>query len=222
MEEQQRASAAAAEAAAKAEAERAERVRLQAERELARIVAERALAEQAVAEAQAAEAVALQAELARLRARSEIDVLRDEMASLKKTIEDMKSSQQVKMTGIVNTVVTERKFRVTFPRPNEEGGMSCNFKDKNGNIIFHFNPRPSRLVLNSFKKTEGWGSEEGSPWIGYLQNIWGSELLIKVTPEGFMFSRYQSVNFDLFRHRIPVNLDEISFDYDQRMTCIEL
>ena len=204
VEEQKRIASAKAEAAAKARAERAVRVQLQAERELARIAA------------------ALQAELARLRARSEIEVLRDEMASLKKTIEDMKSSQQVKMTEIVKTVVTERKFRVTFPRPNEATGMSCNFKDKNGNIIFHYNPRPSHLVLNSKKKNESWGSEEHIPWIGYLQNIWGSELLIKVTPEGFFFSRYQIANFDLFRHRIPVNLDEISFDYDQRMTCIEL
>jgi hypothetical protein len=134
----------------------------------------------------------------------------------------MKSSQQVKMTAIVKTVVTERKFRVTFPRPNEEGGMSCNFKDKNGNIIFHFNPRPSRLVLNSFKKDQGWGSEQTCQWVGFLQNIWGSELLIKVTPEGFMFSTQQGRDFDLFRHRIHVNLDEISFDHDHRMVCIEL
>ena len=222
VEEQKRIASAKAEAAAKARAERAVRVQLQAERELARIAAERALAAEEAVAVQAAEAAALQAELARLRARSEIEVLRDEMASLKKTIEDMKSSQQVKMTEIVKTIVTERKFQVTFPRPNEALGMSCNFKDKNGNIIFHYNPRPSHLVLNSKKKNESWGSEEHIPWIGYLQNIWGSELLIKVTPEGFFFSRYQIANFDLFRHRIPVNLDEISFDYDQRMTCIEL
>jgi len=236
VEEQKRIAAAKAEAAAKEQAERAARVQLQAERELARIVAERALAEEQALAVQAAEAAALQAELARLRARSEIEVLRDEMAQMRAEMAALKACHLARVpqqdihlrsegelnAAIVKAVVTERKFLVTFPRPNEEGGMSCNFKDKNGNIIFHFNPRPSCLVLNSFKKSEGWGSEAHSQWIGYLQNIWGSELLIKVTPEGFMFSRYQSANFDLFRHRIPVNLDEISFDYDQRMTCIEL
>jgi hypothetical protein len=98
MEEQQRASAAAAEAAAKAEAERTERIRLQAERELARIAAERALAEQAAAEAQAAEAVALQAELARLRARSENDVLREEMAQMRAEIAALKARPMALLT----------------------------------------------------------------------------------------------------------------------------
>jgi hypothetical protein len=237
VEEQKRIAAAKAEAAAKEQTERAVRVQLQAERELARIVAERALAEEQALAVQAAEAAALQAELARLRARSEIEVLRDEMAQMRAEMAALKACHLARLpqqdihlrsegeldAAIVKTVVTERKFRVTFPRPNEVGGMSCNFKDKDGNIIFHFNPRPAHLVLNSFKKTVGsWGSEEHHPWIGSLQNIWGSELLIKVTPEGFMFSRYQSANFDIFRHRISVNLDEISFDYDQRMTCIEL
>jgi hypothetical protein len=91
LEEQQRAAAAAAEAAAKAEAERAARVQLQAERELARVAAERALAEQAAAEAQAAEAATLQAELARLRARSENQILRDEMAQMRAEITALKA-----------------------------------------------------------------------------------------------------------------------------------
>ena len=98
MEEQQSASVAAAEAAAKAEAERAERVRLQAERELARIAAERALAEQAAAEARAAEAVALQAELARLRARSGTDVLREEMAQMRAEIGALKARPMALLT----------------------------------------------------------------------------------------------------------------------------
>jgi len=91
LEEQQRVAAAAAEAAAKADAERVARVQLQAERELARVAAERALAEQAVAEAQAAEAAALQAELARLRARSENQILRDEMAQMRAEITALKA-----------------------------------------------------------------------------------------------------------------------------------
>jgi len=83
VEEQKRIAAAEAEAAAKAQAERAARVQLQAERELARIAAERALAEEQALAQRAADARALQAELARLRARSEIDVLRDEVAQMR-------------------------------------------------------------------------------------------------------------------------------------------
>jgi hypothetical protein len=83
VEEQKRIAAAKAEAAAKEQAERAVRVQLQAERELARIAAERTLAEEQALAVQAAEAAALQAELARLRARSEIDVLRDEVAQMR-------------------------------------------------------------------------------------------------------------------------------------------
>jgi len=83
VEEQKRTAAAQAEAAAKEQAERAVRVQLQAERELARIAAERTLAEEQALAQQAADARALQAELARLRARSEIDVLRDEMAQMR-------------------------------------------------------------------------------------------------------------------------------------------
>ena len=83
VEEQKRIASAKAEAAAKEQAERSVRVQLQAERELARIAAERALAAEEAAAVQAAEAAALQAELARLRARSEIDVLRDEMAQMR-------------------------------------------------------------------------------------------------------------------------------------------
>ena len=83
VEEQKRIASAKAEAAAKEQAERSARVQLQAERELARIAAERALAAEEAAAVQAAEAAALQAELARLRARSEIEVLRDEMAQMR-------------------------------------------------------------------------------------------------------------------------------------------
>lgn len=83
VEEQKRIAAAEAEAAAKEQAERAARVQLQAERELARIAAERTLAEEQALAQRAADARALQAELARLRARSEIDVLRDEVAQMR-------------------------------------------------------------------------------------------------------------------------------------------
>ena len=83
VEEQKRIASAKAEAAAKEQADRSARVQLQAERELARIAAERALAAEEAVAVQAAEAAALQAELARLRARSEIDVLRDEMAQMR-------------------------------------------------------------------------------------------------------------------------------------------
>ena len=83
VEEQKRIASAKAEAAAKEQAERSVRVQLQAERELARIAAERTLAEEQALAQQAADARALQAELARLRARSEIEVLRDEIALMR-------------------------------------------------------------------------------------------------------------------------------------------
>jgi len=91
VEEQKRTAAAQAEAAAKEQAERAVRVQLQAERELARIAAERALAEEQALAVQAAEAAALQTELARLRARSEIEVLRDEMAQMRAEMATLKA-----------------------------------------------------------------------------------------------------------------------------------
>jgi hypothetical protein len=76
----------AAAAAALAEAERLARIRAEQEREEARLRAERALAEERVrAEAAALEA-AVEAELQRLRNRSEVEVLRDEVAELKKTV----------------------------------------------------------------------------------------------------------------------------------------
>ena len=83
MEEQKCIAAAKAEAAAKEQAERSVRVQLQTERELARLAAERALAAEEAAALQAAEAAALQAELKRLRSRSEIEILRDEMAQMR-------------------------------------------------------------------------------------------------------------------------------------------
>ncbi len=210
-----------AEAAALKEAERQERIKAEAERIEARLRAERALAEERARIEKAQMDAAIAAELVRLRNRTPIEILQDEVASLKKNIEEMKSIPQVKMTAVVKAFPTERKFRVSFPRPSEEGGMSCNFKDKNGNIIFHFNPRPSRLVLNSHKKNHGWGSEQTCNWVGFLGNPWERELFIKVTEEGFMLTAQQQ-DFNLFPHRFPVNLDEIAFDHDQRMVCIEL
>jgi hypothetical protein len=91
VEEQKRTAAAQAEAAAKEQAERAVRVQLQAERELARIAAERTLAEEQALAQQAADARALQAELARLRARSETDILRDEVAQMRAEMATLKA-----------------------------------------------------------------------------------------------------------------------------------
>jgi hypothetical protein len=91
VEEQKRIASAKAEAAAKEQAERSVRVQLQAERELARIAAERALAVEEAAAVQAAEAAALQAELERLRARSETDILRDEMEQMRAEMFNLKA-----------------------------------------------------------------------------------------------------------------------------------
>jgi len=86
-EEEQAVRQVAAASAALAEAERLAHIRAEQEREEARLRAERALAaEQIRAEAAALEA-AVEAELERLRNRSELEVLRDEVAELKKTVE---------------------------------------------------------------------------------------------------------------------------------------
>lgn len=83
----------AAAVAALAEAERLARIQAEQEREEARLRAERALAEERVrAEAAALEA-AVEAELERLRNRSEVEVLRDEVAELKKTVAHLSATK---------------------------------------------------------------------------------------------------------------------------------
>lgn len=87
-EQEERATAAAV--AALAEATRLSRIRQAQEREEARLRAERALAEERVREEAAALEAAVEAELERLRNRTEVEVLRDEVAELKKLVESSK------------------------------------------------------------------------------------------------------------------------------------
>lgn len=77
----------AAATAALREAEHLARIRAEQEREEARIRAERALAEEKIKSEAAALEAAVEAELERLRNRTEVEVLRDELADLKKTVE---------------------------------------------------------------------------------------------------------------------------------------
>lgn len=81
-EEKARRDAASA-AAAIQEAERLARIRAEQEREEARIRAERTLAEEKIRAEKAALDAAVEAELTRLRNRTELEVLRDEVAELK-------------------------------------------------------------------------------------------------------------------------------------------
>jgi hypothetical protein len=76
-----------------AEAERQARIRAEQEREEARLRAERALAEEvARAEAEALNS-AVQAELIRLRNRSPLEILQDEVAELKRQLADLQRPQ---------------------------------------------------------------------------------------------------------------------------------
>lgn len=82
----------AAVASALAEASRLARIRAEQEREEARIRAERALAEEKIREETAALEAAVEAELERLRNRTELEVIRDEVAELKKQLESSKKN----------------------------------------------------------------------------------------------------------------------------------
>ena len=246
VEEQKRIAAAEAEAAAKEQAERAVRVQLQAERELARIVAERALAEEQALAVQAAEAAALQAELARLRARSEIEVLRDEMMQMRAEMAALKACHLARLpqqdihlrsdgeldAAIVKTVVTERKFLVTCPslerQLSHESGWSINFIDKEKNIFFGFGSRPQSnvIIMNTFKRSAGgWGQEDRLP-LSRFDCSPGNQVLLTLTRKGFLISAKGS-NPHFYPHRFAeVNIQEIvhdwGFGHDQNLICIEL
>lgn len=79
-------------AAALKRAEEEARIRLQEERELARLRAEKALAEAKAREEQEAMAAAVQAELERLRNRTPLEILQDEMAELRKEFQAYKQA----------------------------------------------------------------------------------------------------------------------------------
>lgn len=89
QEERNRREAALAQRRAEEEA----RIRMQEERELARLRAEKALAEMRAKEEQAALAAAVQAELERLRNRSEVELLRDELAELRQEVAALKAAR---------------------------------------------------------------------------------------------------------------------------------
>jgi hypothetical protein len=176
------------------EAVRQERIKAEADRIEAQRRAERALAEERARVEKAEMDAAIAAELQRLRNRGPVETLQDEMASLKKTLEDMKNGPQMKMTAIVKTVVTERKFLITCPnlelQLREPGGWSCNFSDKENNIVFHFNPRPHSniIVLNSFTRNSGsWDRSDHLP-LSLFDCSPGNQILFTLTKDGFRVS----------------------------------
>jgi hypothetical protein len=222
-----------AEVAALKEAERQARIKAEADRIEAQRRAERALAEERARVEKAEMDAAIAAELQRLRNRGPIEILQDEVASLKKTIEDMKNSQQVKMTAIVKTVVTERKFLLTCSSQSKYAcGWSFNFWDSNKNIVFHFNPRHSvnLLALNTFKQNAGgWDSEDRHP-LSRFDCSSGKQILFTLNEKGILISAKGSDAL-FYPHRMAdVNIQEIVPDCsglnDQnngvKLTCIEL
>jgi hypothetical protein len=212
-----------AEAAALKEAERQACIKAEADRIEAQLRAERALAEERARIEKTQMDAAIAAELERLRNRTPIEILQDEVASLKKTIEDLKNGPQVKMTAVVKAVPTERKFLLTCPsQSHSPGGWACNFLNENGNIVFHFNPRPveNQLVLNTFKPgfrggiADGWGQEDRQP-LARFDCSPGNQVLFTLTDKGFLISAKGSDGSVLhfYPHRIPVvKIQEIFSD----------
>lgn len=82
----------AAATAAMQEAERLARIRAEQEREEARIRAERTLAEEKIRAEKAALEAAVEAELTRLRNRTELEILKDEVAELKGSVGQVPSA----------------------------------------------------------------------------------------------------------------------------------
>ena len=96
-----------AEAASLKEAERQARIKAEADRIEAQLRAERALAEERARIEKAAMDAAIAAELQRLRNRGPVETLQDEVASLKKTLEDMKNGPQMKVITTFVSLPTE-------------------------------------------------------------------------------------------------------------------
>ena len=197
-----------AEAAALKEAERQARIKAEAERIEAQLRAERALAEEQARLEKAAMDAMIETELNRLRNRSEVEILRDELTELKNQLAQMQSAKITLLSTTFKPV--ERRFLLTCPPQNgNECGWSCNFKDKNNNILFHFNPRPSGvIVLNTFTLNKGWGYEDrGCPKINCNAN---NQINITLSSRGFEVS--QNGQIHLYPHRINADLTEIRLD----------
>ena len=96
-----------AEVAALKEAVRQERIKAEADRIEAQLRAERALAEERARAEKAAMDAAIAAELQRLRNRGPVETLQDEVASLKKTLADMKNGPQMKVITTFVSLPTE-------------------------------------------------------------------------------------------------------------------
>jgi hypothetical protein len=116
----------AAASAALAEAERLARIRAEQEREEARLRAERALAEEKMREEAAALEAAVEAELERLRNRSELEVLRDEVAELKKQLSEINKPFLPVTVSKTSSSCCERKKWLGYLKINPS---SCGWVD---------------------------------------------------------------------------------------------
>lgn len=220
--------AAAAIAASLKRAEEEARIRLQEERELARLRAERALAEQKAREQQEALATAVQAELERLRNRTPVEILQDEIAQLRAEFEAYKQTHSatlvvpLKQNGSPDMRhKTSRQFVLSGPwiGKNKDGSTynkawACDFVDSKGNIVFHFNPRFTEdprfhndyVVMNS-KLGEHWGSEEHKPasFFGLRDN---NNITFTLTKDAFHIVSSNGNNYT-FTLRSQVEVAEI-------------
>jgi hypothetical protein len=217
-----------AEAAALKEAERQARIKAEAERIEAQLRAERALAEEKARLEKAEMDAAIAAELERLRNRTPLEILQDEVASLKKTIEEMKNGPQMKMTAVVKTVPTERKFLLTCP----EKSWSCQFSVPDSlpsparcsnprNVVFTLTPLAERncISLNSHVGGHGWGREERISMREFDCSV-GKKIFITVNEKGFLISTNE--NQHLYSHRMPICLNALVIENGCERFCSEL
>lgn len=231
---------AAAAAAALKRAEEEARIRLQEERELARLRAERALAELKAREEQEALAAAVQAEVERLRNRTPLEVLQEEMAELRQEFDSYKKAHPatlvvpLKQDGTPDMRhKTSRQFVMSGPwiGKNQDGSIykkawACDFVDSKGNIVFHFNPRFTEdprfhndyVVMNS-KLGEHWGSEEHKPasFFGLRDN---TKITFTLTKDAFHIVSSNGNNYT-FTLRSKVEVEEIRLG-DWCAICKEL
>ena len=135
----------------------------------------------------------------------------------KKEFAEFQQSHQEKMTTVVKSVITERKFLITCPnlelQLREPGGWSCNFTDKENNIVFAFGSRPRSnvIIMNSFKRNAGgWGPEDRHP-LSLFDCSPGNQILFTLTKDGFRVSAKGTSHF--YPHRFAnVNILDVISD----------
>lgn len=188
-----------------ARAEREARLQAMQEREEARMRAERALAEEEARKAAAALEAEVEAELERLRSRTPMELMMDEMRQMREELESLKKQRDTK---IVVFTKTSRQFWVTGPWDQRVG--SCNLVDSKGNNIFHFNPRPHQktVFISSRKMGEAWNEFARVPIQEF--GLDKNNLLFTISKEEISLEWGGGQKLT-YRPRVEINLGDIRF-----------